>query len=213
MSEARNDLQEDAQEESTLTPAEHLESILFQFVNLYERWSEDRQVAAKQGADIAKFVKAFSEQVTNFESIEEGVRDDITTSVEAAAKNMGISIGKTVGEAASREVEPIVRKLREAVHDAEMSLSRYRSDSRLTKWKTIGITAFSSIAVSLMIAWLIMPRPMIPLTNDQIATYQSGVFFESVWPKLSTKQRQSILDVSKAKHHEKQVDGKQKDDY
>jgi hypothetical protein len=197
MSEARHDLQETEQEESALTPEEHLESILFQFVNLYERWSEDRQVAAKQGADIAKFVKAFSEQITHFESIEEGVRKDITTSIEVAAKNMGVSMGKMIGEAASKEVEPIVRKLREVVHDAEMSLSRYCSDSQLTKWKTIGITAFSSIAVSLMIAWLIMPRPMIPLTNDQIATYQSGVFFESVWPKLSTKQRQSILDISK----------------
>ena len=129
MSEARNDLQETAQEGSALTPAEHLESILFQFVNLYERWSEDRQVAAKQGADIAKFVKAFSEQVANFESIEAVVRDDITTSIDAAAKNMGVSIGKTVGESASKEVEPIVRKLREAVHEAETSLSRYHADS------------------------------------------------------------------------------------
>jgi hypothetical protein len=208
MSEARNDLQETEQEGSALTPEEHLESILFQFVNLYERWSEDRQVAARQGADIAKFVKAFSEQVAIFESIEEGVRDDMTTSIEAAAKNTGVSMGKMIGEAASKEVEPIVRKLREAVHDAEMSLSRYRSDSRLTKWTTIGITAFSSVAVSLIISWAIMLRlkPTMPLTNDQIATYQTGIFFESVWPKLSTKQRQSILDVSKTKNHEKQVE-------
>ncbi len=65
------------EQEESLTPSEQLEAILFQFVNLYERWSEDRQVAAKQGADIAKFVKEFAEQVEHFENIEEFVRQQL----------------------------------------------------------------------------------------------------------------------------------------
>lgn len=48
------------EQEKLLTPEEHLEAILFQFVNLYERWSEDRQKSAKQGSDIEKLVKQFS---------------------------------------------------------------------------------------------------------------------------------------------------------
>jgi DNA-binding ferritin-like protein (Dps family) len=78
------------EQEEPLTSEEHLESILFQFVNLYERWAEDRQVTAKQGADIAKFIKEFAGHVNDFALLEEKVRGDIHARIENEAKNIAI---------------------------------------------------------------------------------------------------------------------------
>lgn len=209
----KEEIEDVCEEEMTLAPREHLESLLYQFVKLYERWSEDRQVAAKQGADIAKFVKAFSEQVENFETIHEDVKEEINTSIENAAKNMATYVGRSIGDAAHKEVEPTVQKLKDVTYDAGNTLSRYQATLDLTQWKIIGVTVFSTVLASLLIVKFLMPKPTVPLTNDQIATYQSGVILESVWPKLSTHQKQWILDVAKgkAKNNEKLVEDMKKD--
>ena len=55
------------QEEKPLNDREQLEALLYQYINLYERWSEDRQVFAKKGAELANSVKMIAAKVEQFD--------------------------------------------------------------------------------------------------------------------------------------------------
>lgn len=201
------------EQEESLTPEEHLEAILFQFVNLYERWSEDRQVTAKQSADLAKFVKEFAQQVNKFATLEERVRNDIHTSMRTEAENMAVYLGQTLGEAARKQIAPTVKKLEETSDEARGNLVGYYSELSRYKWVTIGVAALTTILTSLLIVKLLMPTPVMPLTAQQMDTYEAGEAFQLISSKLSTRQRQWLFDVAKgkAKNHEKLSEDMKKD--
>jgi hypothetical protein len=187
------------QEENALTPEEHMESILFQFVNLYERWSEDRQVAAKQGADVARLVKEFSGEVERFSEIEDAVIVKLGNGLTRTTDGISKMVHGAVAQAVDKAFDESARKIQESTYRAERLFAEYQSSLNLSHWKTIAITAVTSIAACLLIVWLLMPKPTLPLTDKQIETYQSGEVFENVWPKLSIKQKQWILDIAKGK--------------
>ena len=56
---------------------DRLKAIVYQFILLHDRWSEERQVAAKQGADMADLLKLFDYQIKNFKTLESKVRQEI----------------------------------------------------------------------------------------------------------------------------------------
>lgn len=201
------------EQEESLTPEEHLEAILFQFVNLYERWSEDRQVTAKQSADLAKFVKEFAQQVNKFASLEEKVRDDIHASMRTEAENMAVYLGQSIGEAARKQIAPTVKTLEEASDEARGNLVGYYRELSSYKWITIGVATLTTILTSLLIVKLLMPAPVMPLTAQQLDTYESGEAFQLILSKLSTRQKQWLFDVAKgkAKNHEKLSEDMKKD--
>lgn len=184
------------EQEESLTSEEHLEAILFQFVNLYERWSEDRQVTVKQSSDLAKFVKEFAQQVNQFATLEEKVRNDIHTSIRREAENTAVYFSKTIGEAARSEVEPTVRKLSEAVDESENVLHRYRSSLRFANWAMVAVSVASSILASLLIMWWLIPKPTLPLTSQQVRYLVTGESFNEIWPKLSKTEKERFKKLA-----------------
>jgi hypothetical protein len=66
----------------------------------------------------------------------------------------------------------------------------------MTQWKVIGIGAFTTIVTCLLLVWLIIPKPTLPLTNSQIMNLHSGQLTNKVWPKLSKKEQQHWLDLA-----------------
>jgi hypothetical protein len=85
---------------------------------------------------------------------------------------------------------PTVKKLDNAVDTADGVLSHYQSSHHSMQWKIIGATAITSIVASLLIVWCLMPKPVLPLSNNQIKYLTSGMMMEFVWPKLSKKEQQ-----------------------
>jgi hypothetical protein len=177
------------QKEHALTSEEQLEAILFQFVTLYDRIAEDRQVTAKQGADIAKFVKEFAREVTQFSSLEEKVRNDIHACIKNEAKSMTTDIGKSLARTAFSETEPTINKLREATNDARRLLNVYYAEMSTTHWKIILAAVASSILTSLLIVWLLMPKPTLPLSDLQLTRYELGKTFSEVWGGLPKEKQ------------------------
>jgi hypothetical protein len=63
----------------------------------------------------------------------------------------------------------------------------------------MGITLLSSVAVSLLIVWYLMPKPILSVTYEQIVTYQAGQAMQATWPKLSKRQQKWLLAVADGK--------------
>ena len=194
-------LDEDEDEiEEVMTSEEHLESVLFQFVTLYERWSKDRkkerQVAAQQNAEIDESIKIFAQNVSQFAELEEKVRGDIHTSMHNEAKNTAIYLGGTIADAARREVIPTVKKLETAMDATSNHLQRYQSELRSKDLKMIGLTAVTTLLTSLLIVFFLMPKPVMPITDQQIEYLKFGESLRYVWPKLSKTEQEHIKKLA-----------------
>ncbi len=198
------EVKQEEQEDNTLTPREHLESLLYQFVNLYERWSEDRQVAAKQGADIAQFIKTFSAEVERFSSIEDAVIAKLKKGLEQTSVSISTMVHDAVSHSLDKKIDDSSYKMKQSVLQAERLFSEYQSTLNWSHWKVVAITAMTSIAASLLAVWWFMPKPTLPLTDQQIQTYQTGQFLQSFWPKLSERQQKWLDNLASGKSNNRE---------
>lgn len=172
-----------------MTQEERLKAILYQFITLYERWAEDRQAAAKQGADTTQLVNIFIEQVKRFKELEPQVRQQILTSIQNTTTSAVKTISEEIGKEATRAVESTARQLTNSVEQTQRTLGAYQQEVVTTQWKVILTTAVTTIATCLLLVWLLMPKPTLPLTDDQIKDMYGGKLMTLVWPKLSEKER------------------------
>lgn len=193
--------------EEMLILRDHLEAILFRFVDLYERSSEDRKMAVKQGDELATLVKGFTEQVHYLEAFEEKVRGEIKASIATEAKHTAYYYAQTLGDTVKKEVEPSVLKLQEAVNKVHGVLSYYDTQSNVMYWASLFTTVIAAVVTSLCIVKFIMPPRVMPLTDAQMSTYHLGMVLDNAWPKLTYRQQKWIVDVAggKIKNDEKLV--------
>ena len=132
-------------EQQKLTSQEHLEAILFQFVKLYERFSEDRQVGVKQSSDTAKLVSHFTAQVNRFETLTPAVCDALSASIKKIIGNAAHEVSQEINSAAFRATENIAQKLKSAASDTEQTLLRANFEAKNHFLKTILISVGSAI--------------------------------------------------------------------
>ena len=141
-----------------MTQEERLTAIAYQFVQLYERWSEDRQVAAKQGADIAEFVKLFAEQVENFEALETNVRKTLITSIQGAMTQSAKAVGDEIRRAANQTLEEVNQRLLMTVGRAEKAIDDTQRHAQSISWFAVMGLLVLPIITSLLIVWLLVRR-------------------------------------------------------
>ncbi len=168
---------------------DRLRGISYQFIALYNRWSEDRQEAAEQSEETEKLVKTFTEQVKGFKDIEPKVRQQIMTSIQNAASGIGKTIGEEVAKASTKATEDIARQLKHSVEKAESTLNRYQGEVVFTQWKVISVAALITVLTCFLIFKFLMPVPTLPLSEKQIEDLHSGEMMGLVWPKLTKKEQ------------------------
>lgn len=179
-----------------LTQEERLTAIAYQFINLYERWSEDRQIAAKQGADNAELVKLLTEQVKNFEAIESKVREFLVASINHSAVKAAKTVGDEVKKAATQSIDEINQRLLATAQRAEKAIADTQQEVKSTYWTGLIFWLLLPIITSLLIVWLFMPRPTLPLTTTQLNTLYGGQLMDRVWPKLSSNEKKHWLALA-----------------
>lgn len=179
-----------------MTQEDQLKAILYQFITLYERWAEDRQAAAKQGTDTAQLVNIFIEQVKRFQELEPQVRQQIISSIQNANTNAVKTISEEIGKEATQAVENTARQLSHRVEQVQKTLGAYQNEVAKTQWQIILTTMLTSIVTCLLLVWLLIPKPTLPLTEEQLNYLGNGKMLELVWPKLSKQEQQHWLKLA-----------------
>ena len=188
-------MQDDPEVLSEMTMEDRLKSIAYQFVKLYERWSEDRQEAAKQRADLEELIEALGEYIQNFKELEPKARQQWAASMQKALADTAEHVGTLLSKEAVRVVEETSQHLDRVVHRATETLSSYQEEVVKTQWKVIGVSALTTIATSLLVVWLLIPKPTLPLSNQQISYLNRVLMFEQIWPKLSKFDKEHWLKL------------------
>lgn len=204
--------------EKKLTQEDHLESILYQFVTLYERWSEDRQVAAKQGADLAKFVKQFVNQGEVFtkqlekpihelhqrlgelEDIESRLVDGVQERITKTSFVFSCQVKDDIRKMIDTEIRPLIADVRGAACDVKKSLTPYKAktffsdfavDLKMTSCIILFLVVVSVLSGAITAKWL-MPTIKTQLSDQDISYLEAGKSLRYVWPKLSKSEQDKL---------------------
>lgn len=86
-----------------------------------------------------------------------------------------------------------------AANDARRLLNVYYAEMSTTHWKIILASVASSILTSLLIVWLLMPKPTLPLSELQLARYELGKTFSDVFNGLPKEKQEWFLNKANDK--------------
>ena len=187
--------------ERALSSEDHQQALLFQFVTLYERWSEDRQVAAKQVYDLTRQLEQFSEEVRRFSRIEEAVIGKLKQSLHETVVDLSEKVGGATTEALNSTLGSSVKRMDGAAKAVETILAGHQELRWLSQVKTLVLNVLCSLMVSSFVMWFFMPKPTLPLTKYDMNTYMLGEKFSKLWPTLSKEKQEWIVSVIKDKEH------------
>lgn len=189
------------QPNAEMSQEDRLKAVLYQFITLYERWAEDRQLAAKQGADTAELIKLFSAQVKDFKILESKVRQEISNTVYQSATTATKEMTEKISKIANEQVNNSAKRLHEAADEAAHGLAAYRQQFDRWLYGSIAAIFVAAIMVGVLVAHFIMPEPYLPLTGSQLQTYQNGQLLEAFWSKLSKKEQNRLMALAKDKEN------------
>ena len=186
------------QNESTrpLTPDERLRGVLFQFVQLHNRWSEDRQAFVLQAEKLATVLDQLSEAAQTLGEFEPQVGQEMEAALRAATHRVMQIVLNATGDLKGRTDE-----LNQALGQAQSVLERYMVQTMWSDWKhwiTIGLTAISGgVIVGLLVARLMMPTVSLPLTLHEAEELEQGETFSLVWPLLTPAEQKHYEQLAK----------------
>jgi len=135
------------------------------------------------------------DQVNRFETLTPVVCDALGSAIKKVIANAAHEVSQEINHSAFRATENIAQKLKSAASDTEQTLLRANSEAKHHFLKTIFISVGSAIASSMLIAWLIMPKITVQLSNDQIQEMRYGQAFMKVFPTLSKPEQTHLLHL------------------
>ena len=174
---------------------ENLEDILNHFLVVKELWQEERQKLTQQNTEFGKVVIRLSAQVEKFKETEVELRKQVTQSISEASTSMAEKSAREFKAAVMSDVEYASERLKDATDKSVSQLEELASNqSNSTIMFSIGLFVLPIIA-SLLIFWVLSPKPMMPMTDQQFSTYQDGQLLDGFWSKLNKKQQKFLTEL------------------
>ena len=176
--------------EEGLSQEDRLKALVYQFIALYERWSEDRQVAAKHGADQADLLQQFLRQVEQFKGLVPTVREDLQKSLREEIQRSVTHLENPLRKQTEESIRTSLSKLDNATYNATQALNRYQSAHAdaitTTGWKIAGASIVTAVLLAALVLKYIVPPP---LTSEQIMELYDGQLLHRIFYRLSSSEK------------------------
>jgi hypothetical protein len=186
--------QSEAPTESKLSAADRLSGVLFQFIQLYERLSEDRQTFIAQVEKLDAVLKLMSVTAKAMSEF----KPQVNQAVEESLRRSTNRVLQVVLDAVE-DLKHCTDRLNPALGQAESLLERYQLETIWSHWKNwliIGLTTIGAGAIiGLLVTRLIMPT--FSLTDAEAEAVQRGETFALVWPSLSPAEQKHYEQLAK----------------
>lgn len=184
----------EAPTESKLSAADRLSGVLFQFIQLHERLSEDRQAFVGQTEKLEVALKHLSAAAKAMREFEPRVSQAMEESLRGATPKVVQVVLNAAGDLKDR-----TDRLDTALSQAESLLKRYEAETIWSNWKNwliIGLTAIGAGAIiGLLVTRLMMST--VSLTDAEVEAVQRGETFALVWPLLSPAEQKHYEQLAK----------------
>ena len=191
----------EASTQPNLSTEDRLLGVLYQFVKLHECWTKDWSGNQKALTDEINFLKKSIQNLSGVVSSCSQLEPAIQQQVQNIIRNAGAQIAQAVRQETNllmtEAVYGQVNRLAQVVRDGESLIRHYQSQTRWQKWKVLGGSLVIALGVGVLVSWLLMPAPTLPLTQgDQIALIH-GYIYDYVWPKLPAEDKADWNQIQK----------------
>jgi hypothetical protein len=161
-------------------------------MELYERHAQERQLIVKEKEEMNRLVQLLVSQTKEVGQYENGIRKRIQDCIKESANAAMNNIEQSIVEKASKSNEEFINKTMQISQSIESSIKEFHAEKKKFPWKICSFAILSGILSSFLMTWIILPKPTLPLTTEQISYLQEGQMLVQMWPKL-TKQEQTRL--------------------
>lgn len=197
----------EAPTQPNLSTEDRLLGVLYQFVKLHECWTKEGANHQKAWADeilhLEEAVQNLLALVSSFSKLESTIPPQVQGSIRNAGAQIVQAVSGEIRLLMSEAIYGEVNRFARVVREAESLVKYYQSQTRWQKWKILGGSLVISLGVGVLVSWLLMPHPVIPLTDSQQTTLLHGYVYEAVWPKLPPEDKADWEQIEKkmaAKH-------------
>lgn len=133
---------------------ERLGATLYQYINLYERWSEDRQSFAKRGAELMGVLEALQKEIKNLGAINHLVRQHLAQELQPVIESAKASIAEVATAEAKKSLTTAAQQLQQSARELQVMLNQSRNEIVKSRYQWFGFTLVVAVLVSLIVIWL-----------------------------------------------------------
>lgn len=187
----------EAPTQPNLSAEDRLLGVLYQFIKLHECWSKDRQVFADQIQQLEEAIQNLSGQVNAFSQLESAIQQQVQGSIRNAGTQIAQVVKQETHLLMTEAIYGQVNRLAQVVREGESLLQHYYSQTRWQKWKVLGGSLVVALGVGVLVSWLLMPNPILPLTDSQQIALTNGYVYNAVWPKLPEEDKEDWNRIEK----------------
>lgn len=172
-----------------LSAEDRLVGILYQFVNLHECWSKDREMLVAHTTRLEETIQNLSGEVSSLSELEPGIQQQVKDSIRYAGVQIAQAVKEETRTLMNQTVYDQAQRLSQVVRQAESVLENHRSHLRWENWKTYGSVILCSLVVAVGVGVL---AATLPLTNQQMEQRKIGREYQEIWLKMSPSQRKEM---------------------
>lgn len=184
----------------TLSAEDRLSGMLYQFLQLHDRWMEERQDFVAQTAKLDAVIKSLSKEVKTVAGLEPQLSQSIETSIHAAAYRAAQAVKEGAGELADKVVMYHVDQLNQTLGKGQSLLQSYEVQTERASWKHLGTivlsTVLSGVLVGLLVAKLMMPTVSLPLNSEEAKALQLGQTLVKILPLMSDTEKKRFNQLA-----------------
>jgi hypothetical protein len=176
---------------------DRLEAIFFQLLQLYDRCTEEHQLLInKEKEELGKLAQALETQVKEMGKTGVVIRQSIQDSIQTSANTVMDKVADLLVQKSHVTIEKAISKTEKHHQLIEATMDTFRREKNRSSWKMMGLTLFSSTVTSLLAVWLLLPKPTLPLTGEQLNYLRDGQMLAQIWPNLSDPEKTHLKNVA-----------------
>jgi hypothetical protein len=160
---------------------DNFEKLFYQLLDMLDRQTQDRQLLVKEKEELVKLTQLLINQTKEIGQYENGIRKRIQDCIRESANVAADHIEKLIVEKTIKSTEEFTKNITE--------ISRACVEKNKFSWRIISFAILAGILTSFLTTWILIPKPVLPLTSEQINYLQEGQILEQVWPKMTKQER------------------------
>lgn len=186
--------------DNPLTTEERLETILYQYLNLYERWSEDRQTFAKKGVELSDLITSFQNEVEQLSTLEARIQASFQKEMGSLVSAVRAQIKGVATEEAKAELQRASGQLSRVVEKTDHTLRQSFWEVAKSRWQWLGLTLVSGVLSGFLFSWCFLPVNY-PFNAEQATLYSMGENLNDSLNGLSKGDQQRVMALLKKGMH------------
>jgi hypothetical protein len=185
-------------EESILEKSvlDRLEKLCDQLLDTLDRETQEHQLMMKEREGLVKLTQLLIHQTKEIGQYENGIRKRIQDCIKESSHLAMEKIERSISEKSNQSIEESVSKINQTCQSVEKMLEANYREKTKSSWKIISVAVLTGILSSMLMTWIFIPQPVLPLTTEQISYLQDGEMLAKVWPKLTKQEREKLKAVS-----------------